>query len=83
MANEIKYKDVNWGADTPINGERMATNSHYTGEHKGSVMQDALEPDANVPHMVEKNMVRYGTIMGDAIDPNFPAIDTGVEASEA
>ena len=72
MANEVKYNDVVWGEDTPIAGERMATNGHYTGEHKGTVMQDKLE--ANVPHYAEMVTVRYGTMLGDAKDENFPTV---------
>ena len=74
MANEVKYNDVNWGEDTPIAGERLATNGHYTGEFKGTPMQDAKCEDANAPHYVEGAIVRYGTMMGDAADTNFPAV---------
>lgn len=77
MANEVKYNDVNWSEDTPIAGERLATNGHYTGEHKGTVMQDKLEE--NVPHYVETKTVRYGTMMGDAKDENFPTVVTEAE----
>lgn len=75
MANEVKYANVNWGEGTPIAGERMATNGHYTGEFKGTPLQDVknVEP-ANSPHYVEGVVVRYGTLMQDAIDTNFPEI---------
>lgn len=72
MANEVKYNDVNWPDGTPIAGERLATNGHYTGEVKGTPTQDAKSEEASVPHYVEGVVVRYGTMMGDAIDTNFP-----------
>lgn len=74
MANVVKYKNVDWAEGTPIAGERLATNGYYTGEHKGSVMQDAKNADANVAHNVEANVVRLGTMMQDAADENFPAV---------
>ena len=73
MANEVKYNNVNWPAGTPIAGERLATNGHYTGEFKGVPLQDAKNIEAaNAPHYVEGVVVRYGTMMGDAADTNFP-----------
>ena len=76
MANTFKYKNVDWAEGTPIAGERLATNAHYTGEFKGTVMQDALGSSAaNAPHYVEGNIVRLGTILGDALDPNFPEVE--------
>lgn len=75
MANTFKYQNVDWGEDTPIAGERMATNACYTGEHKGTVMQDALcDEAANSPHYVEGVTIKYGTITQDAGDPNFPTV---------
>lgn len=75
MANEIKYNDTIWPEGTPIAGERLSTNGSYTGQHKGSVTQDHLGQSAeNQPYWVEDNIVRFGTIMGDAIDTNFPTI---------
>ena len=76
MANKVKYSNVDWAEGTPIAGERLATNAHYTGEFKGTVMQDALGSSAaNAPHYVEGNIVRLGTILGDALDPNFPEVE--------
>ena len=64
MPNEVKYQNQVWGA--PIAGERLSTNGYYTGEHKGSVMQDAAVEGTEVAHSVEANTIRYGTIMQDA-----------------
>ena len=72
MANEVKYANVDWPVGTPIAGERLATNGHYTGEFKGTPMQDAISEAANAPHYVEGVVVRYGTMMQDAKDTNFP-----------
>lgn len=79
MANEVKYNNVNWGADTPIAGERLATNGHYTGEHKGTPLQDSIDETANAPHFVEGATIRYGTMLQDAIDTNFPTVGVSVE----
>ena len=74
MANEIKYNNVDWGEDTPIAGERLATNGYFTGEHKGTPMQDAKNANANVAHCVEGATVHLGTITPDAADKNFPTV---------
>lgn len=74
MANEVKYNNVDWGEDTPIAGERLATNGHYTGEHKGTPMQDAKDSTANTAHCVESGVVRLGTMTQDAIDSDFPTV---------
>lgn len=74
MPKEVKYSNVNWGEDTPIAGERLATNGHYTGEHKGTPMQDAKDSSANATHYVEGATIRYGTLTQDAIDENFPKV---------
>lgn len=75
MANEIKYNNVVWGEDTPIAGERLSTNGHHTGEHKGTPMQDAKgTTEANAPHYLETGVVRLGTMMQDAKDENFPTV---------
>lgn len=72
MANEVKYQNQVWGE--PIAGERLSTNSHYTGEHKGTPMQDKLgTTTTNVDaHYVEANIVRLGTMMQDAIEGSTP-----------
>jgi hypothetical protein len=72
MANTVKYNNVDFPESSPIKGERMATNGNYTGEHKGTPMQDAKSVDASQPHYVEGTIVRYGTLMQDAADTNFP-----------
>lgn len=74
MAHEVKYANVNWPEGTPIAGERLATNGHYTGEHMGTPTQDAKYAEANTPHYEEGVTVRYGTMTQDAIDENFPAV---------
>ena len=74
MANEVKYNNVDWAEGTPCAGERLATNGYYTGEHKGAVIQDAENADANVAHHVEANVVRLGTMMQDSADENFPTV---------
>lgn len=74
MANEVKYNNVDWAEGTPIAGERLATNGHYTGEHKGTPMQDAKHAEANVAHCVESAIVRYGTMMQDAADEHYPTV---------
>ena len=70
MANEIKYQNQVWGE--PLTGERLSTNGHYTGEHLGSVTQDAKA--AMTAHMVEGAIVRYGTMTQDAIEGSTPAV---------
>ena len=75
MPNEVKYANVNWPEGTPIAGERMATNGHYTGEFKGTPLQDVKNVEAaNAPHYVEAVTVRYGTMLQDAADANFPEV---------
>lgn len=79
MANEVKYQNQVWGE--PIAGERLSTNGHYTGEHKGTPTQDALGTDTTNtnPHYVEEVTVRYGTITQDAISGSTPekVVDSG------
>lgn len=70
MANEFKYQNQVWGE--PITGERLSTNGHYTGEHLGSVTQDAKV--AMTAHMVEGAIIRYGTITQDAIEGSTPKV---------
>jgi hypothetical protein len=72
---EVKYNNVDWPEGTPIEGERLATNGRYTGEFKGTPMQDAKNIEAaNAPHYVDGVVVRYGTMMQDAADENFPTV---------
>ena len=70
MANEVRYQNQVWGE--PLTGERLSTNGHYTGEHMGSVTQDAKA--SMVAHMVEDAIVRYGTMTQDAIEGSTPAV---------
>lgn len=51
-----------------VKGERLATNGYYTGQHKGTPMQDAKVSGTQSANSVEASTVRYGTILGDAID---------------
>ena len=74
MANEVKYNNVDWAEGTPIAGERLATNGHYTGEFKGTPLQDAIDETAKAPNYVESVTVRHGTMTPDAIDENFPTV---------
>lgn len=75
MANVVKYNNVDWPEGTPIAGERLATNGHYTGEHMGTPMQDAKNVEAaNAPHYVEGEIVRLGTMLQDAKDEHFPTV---------
>ena len=70
MANHVKYENQVWGE--PIAGERLSTNGHYTGEHKGTVMQDAKVSGVQAAHGVEAGIVRLGTMMQDAIEGSTP-----------
>lgn len=70
MANEVKYQNQVWGE--PITGQRLSTNGHYTGEHLGSVMQDAAVGETEKAHAVEEATIRYGTITQDAIPGSTP-----------
>lgn len=71
MANEVKYQNQVWGE--PIAGERLSTNGYYTGEHKGTVMQDASVGGTELPHSVEESIIRYGTMLGDAAEGSTPS----------
>ena len=75
MANIVKYNNVDWGEGTPIAGERLATNGHYTGEHMGTPMQDAKgNSESNAAHYRETGIVRLGTMTRDALDTEYPTI---------
>ena len=77
MANEVKYQNQIWGE--PIAGERLSTNGHYTGEHKGTPTQDALGGSTtNVnARYVDDATIRYGTITQDAIEGSTPEVADG------
>lgn len=70
MAHEVKYQNQVWGE--PISGERLSTNGHYTGEHIGSVTQDAKA--SMTTHMVEESIVRLGTMTQDAAEGSTPKV---------
>ena len=70
MANVVKYQNQLWGE--PLTGERLSTNGHYTGEHLGTVTQDALVD--MTAHMVESATVRYGTMTQDAAEGSTPEV---------
>ena len=72
MANIVKYENQTH----PVTGGRLSTNGHYTGEHIGTPMQDALGASTtNInAHYVEDVTVRYGTITQDAIEGSTPEV---------
>ena len=72
MVNEVKYQNQVWGE--PITGERLSTNGHYTGEHLGSVTQDAKDASSNSAHYVEGATIRLGTMTQDAIEGSTPEV---------
>lgn len=74
MPNVLKYDNTNWPSELSVGEERLATNGEYTGQHKGTPMQDALEKADNAPYLRARNTIRYGTITPDAADDNFPDI---------
>ena len=73
MANIFKY------AAQFLNGRRISTNSHYTGEHIGKPTQDGSVPGEEKAYEVENDTIRYGTVMQDSVAGSTPAI--GVEVS--
>lgn len=74
MVNVVKYDNQVWAEGTPIAGERLSTNGCYTGEHKGTVLQDAKTEGIDQPYGVENATIRYGTLMGDAIEGSMPKV---------
>lgn len=74
MPKNVKYKNQVWGE--PIAGERLSTNGHYTGEHKGAPTQDNLGVDTTNKnaHYVEDNIIRLGTMTQDAIEGSTPEV---------
>lgn len=83
MPNEMNYGNVNWPDSSPIAGERMATNGEYTGQHKGTLMQDALSGADNDPYLRARGTIYYGTITPDAGDSDFPDILVSVAYTAA
>lgn len=74
MPNEMKYGNVSWPDGSSIPGECLATAGEYTGQHKGMVMQDSLTGADNDTYLRARETVRYGTLIPDAGDINFPDI---------
>lgn len=72
MANEVKYNNVSFKTGSPVEGERLATNGCYTGEQKGTPMQNAKVTGVQTAKQAEANVIHNGTILGDAKDTNFP-----------
>ena len=77
---DTKYKDMDWAEGSPVEGERYASNAHFTGQHLGAPMQDAADTNgANEdPYYREHNTARFGTITQDAAG-EMPELDTGEE----
>ena len=76
MANEVKYENQIW--EEPIAGERLSTNGYYTGQHKGTVTQDALTVGTDQPYGVEESTIRLGTMTQDATVGSMPAVGVSV-----
>ena len=74
MANVFKYANQTWTTPEGVAGERLSTNGHYTGQHLGSVMQDAAVEGNEAPYAVEESIVRYGTITQDAAPGSTPTV---------
>lgn len=72
MPNVMKYGTVDWPDGSPIDGERLATAGEYTGQQKGTPMQDAIEESDNEAYLRARETVRLGTLTPDAADENFP-----------
>ena len=62
MPNEMKYGNGDWPSDSPISGERLSTSGEYTGQHKGTVIQDSLYDADNGAYLRARETVRYGTL---------------------
>ncbi len=66
---------VTYNNTTNEKGVRESTNGYYTGDKTlhGTVTQDAVYTESNVPYTVEAGTIRHGTIMDDAApDANMP-----------
>ena len=75
MANELKYKNQVWGEATPIAGERLSTNGYYTGEQRGTAIQDALVEGTTPAKLAESKAVHVGTMLQDAIAGSTPDVE--------
>ena len=71
MANIVRYAPVNRD-----NGERVATNGYYTGHKKGTPTQ--AKDETIGAYDVEESIVRFGTMMGDAIEGSMPGTGIGL-----
>lgn len=58
---------------TNASNERVSTNGYYTGNHIGTVMQDADTNANNAKYQVEDSTVRMGTMMQDAASNSQPS----------
>lgn len=73
-----KYTDQKWPVGGPCAGQSLSANGEYVGEQVGTPMQGANETAANAdPFFAAHSTVRQGTLMPDAADKNFPAINAG------
>lgn len=79
MANEVKYKNQEWGE--PISGQRLSTNGNYTGQKNGTPTQDAKDTvgQNDNAYYVETATIRYGTMTQDAASGSMPEVDAGDE----
>lgn len=69
MAKNYVYDDQAWGDDTPIAGETLSVNAHYTGHYNGKPLQITGEDTQAWDR--ERNSARFGTIM-QSTDSNLP-----------
>lgn len=71
MPNIVKYAPVNRD-----NGERVATNGYYTGHKKGT--PTPAKDEVIGAYDVEEGIVRYGTMMSDAVVDSMPKKAVGI-----
>ena len=71
MPNIVKYAPVKRD-----NGERVATNGYYTGHKIGAPTQ--AKDEILGAHDVEEDTIRYGTMMGDAVQGAMPKTAVGI-----
>ena len=72
MPNEMKYGNVDWPEDSPIEGERLATNGGiYRTAYRDTYAGCGFRAD-NEAYLRARETVRYGTLTPDAGDDNFP-----------
>lgn len=80
FGNRVSYEYE----DHPVlEGERMSTNGHYTGEHLGSPTQDHRGEHNGNPYAVEDTTIRYGTMTQDRLgNPEVAEIFRPLEVKE-